>query len=140
MLVPAVYLALKLVSRRLRPLGRAVAEGYALRAALAEQNLAIINRVKSSAVRVYYDVGNSTHNGYDVPQEIRLLGDRICQIHFKDNKGYLGEGEVDMKAAGEAMQAIAYTGWVVLETKVIGEREADFKRNAAFTRTLLGLS
>lgn len=106
----------------------------------AEQNLAIINRVKSSAVRVYYDVGNSTHNGYDVPQEIRLLGDRICQIHFKDNKGYLGEGEVDMKAAGEAMQAIAYTGWVVLETKVIGEREADFKRNAAFTRTLLGLS
>ena len=46
-LVPAVYLALKLVSRRLRPLGRAVAEGYALRAALAEQNLAMLPVVKA---------------------------------------------------------------------------------------------
>ena len=46
-LVPAVYLALKLVSRRLRPLGRAVADGYALRAALAEQNLAMLPVVKA---------------------------------------------------------------------------------------------
>jgi len=103
----------------------------------AEQNLDILSRVKSSAVRVYYDVGNSTANGYDVPGEIRLLGDRICQIHFKDNKGHLGEGEVNMNAVAEAMRAIAYAGWVVLETKVLGDREADFKRNAAFSRALL---
>ncbi|HQH53085.1 MAG TPA: sugar phosphate isomerase/epimerase family protein [Candidatus Hydrogenedentes bacterium] len=106
----------------------------------AEQNLDILGRVKSNAVRVYYDVGNSTHNGYDVGQEIRLLGDRICQIHFKDNEGYLGEGEVNMNAVAEAMHAISYKGWVVLETKVIGERDADFKRNAQFTRTLLGIA
>ena len=48
-LVPAVYLALKLVSRRLRPLGRAVADGYAQRAALAEQNLAMLPVVKAFA-------------------------------------------------------------------------------------------
>jgi len=106
----------------------------------AQQNLDIINRVKSDAVRVYYDVGNSTHNGYDVPKEIRILKNRICQIHFKDNKGYLGEGEVGMDAVAEAMQEIGYKGWVVLETKVIGERDADFKRNAAYTRSLLGLT
>jgi sugar phosphate isomerase/epimerase len=106
----------------------------------AEQNLHILDKVKSDAIRVYYDIGNSTHNGYDVPTEIRLLKDRICQIHFKDNKGYLGEGEVDMKPVAQAMEAINYKGWVVLETKVIGEREADFKRNAAFTRELLGLT
>lgn len=104
----------------------------------AEQNLDILGRVQSNAVRVYYDVGNSTANGYDVPAEIRLLGDRICQIHFKDNKGHLGKGEVDMSAVGTAMRAIGYAGWVVLETKVIGERDADFRRNAAFTRALLG--
>lgn len=106
----------------------------------ARQNLDIINRVKSGAVRVYYDIGNSTHNGYDVPEEIRLLDDRICQIHFKDNEGYLGEGEVSMAPVAEAIHAIGYTGWIVLETKVIDERDADFKRNAAYTRSLLGLT
>ncbi|MFO7974411.1 MAG: sugar phosphate isomerase/epimerase family protein [Candidatus Hydrogenedentota bacterium] len=106
----------------------------------AEQNLDIINRVRSDAVRVYYDIGNSTGNGYDVPQEIRLLKDRICQIHFKDKKGYLGEGEVDMNAAAKAIRDIGYKGWIVLETKVIDERDADFKRNAAYTRSLFGLT
>lgn len=47
LLVPAMYLALKVVGRRLRPLGRAVADGYAQRAALAEQNLAMLPVVKA---------------------------------------------------------------------------------------------
>lgn len=46
-LVPAGYLALKLAGRRLGPLGRAVAEGYAQRAALAEQSLAMLPLVKA---------------------------------------------------------------------------------------------
>ncbi len=106
----------------------------------AEQNLDILERVNNDAVRVYYDIGNSTHNGYDVPKEIRLLAERMCQIHFKDNKGHLGEGEVDMDAVAEAMESIQYKGWVVLETRVLGERDADFMRNAAFTRELLGVA
>ena len=48
-LVPSVYLVLKLVSRRLRPLGREVADGYAQRTALAEQNLAMLPVVKAFA-------------------------------------------------------------------------------------------
>ena len=47
LLVPAAYLALKLVGRRLRPLGRAVADGYAQRTALVEQNLAMLPVVKA---------------------------------------------------------------------------------------------
>jgi ATP-binding cassette subfamily B protein len=47
LLVPAVYLALKVVGRRLRPLGRAVADGYAQRTALAEQNLAMLPVIKA---------------------------------------------------------------------------------------------
>ncbi len=46
-LVPAMVLAMKIVGRRLRPLGRAVADGYAQRAALAEQNLAMLPVVKA---------------------------------------------------------------------------------------------
>lgn len=105
----------------------------------AEDNLRILDRVGSDAVQVYYDVGNSTYSRYDVPAEIRQLGKRICQIHFKDGKYYLGEGRVAMKPIAEAMRAIDYRGWVVLETSVPSkDRDADFRKNAAYLRELLG--
>jgi sugar phosphate isomerase/epimerase len=107
----------------------------------AKQNLEILDRVKSDAVRVYYDIGNSTGNGYDVPSEIRLLGDRICQFHFKDGKNYLGQGDVKMAPVAEAIEAINYKGWVVLETSTpSGDAAADFKKNADYTRKLLKLA
>ncbi len=62
----------------------------------AEDNVRMIDRAKSKHVMVYYDVGNSTQNGFDVVKEIRWLGkDRICQFHLKDNPNYLGEGKID---------------------------------------------
>ena len=107
----------------------------------AEQNLAIIDRVKSDMVRVYYDIGNSTGSDYDVPAEIRLLGDRICQIHFKDGNHYLGEGDVKMDPVAEAINAINYKGWIVLETgSPSKDRDADFKKNADFVRKLMKLA
>lgn len=107
----------------------------------AKDNLAILDRIQSDAVKVYYDVGNSTHKGYDVPAEIRLLGGRICQFHFKDGSNYLGEGKVDMNAVAQAMRDIRYEGWVVLETSCPStDRVADFKKNAEFSRKLLGAS
>ena len=57
-----------------------------------EDNRYAIDQVQSDAFKMWYDVGNSTFNGYDVPKEIRALGrDRICMFHFKD-RAYLGEG------------------------------------------------
>jgi sugar phosphate isomerase/epimerase len=107
----------------------------------AADNMAILDRVQSNAVRVYYDVGNSTSGGYDVPGEIRTLGDRICQIHLKDGGHYLGEGKVDMPAAQKAIQDIGYKGWLVLETAIPSkDRDADFKRNAEYARKLFGMA
>ncbi|NIA15187.1 MAG: TIM barrel protein [Nitrospiraceae bacterium] len=106
-----------------------------------EQNLAILDRVQSDAVRVYYDIGNSTYNRYDVPAEIRALGDRICQIHIKDGRHFLGEGRVDMQAVADAIAEAGYEGWLVLETSLpTKDRDADFMKNAAFLRNLLGLA
>lgn len=103
----------------------------------AAQNMAILERVNHASVQVYYDIGNSTYNGYDVPAEIRALDDLICQIHFKDGRFALGEGRVDMAAVAEAMNDIKYTGWVTLETAIEdGDRDASFRRNAEFTRNL----
>ena len=61
----------------------------------AAQNLEIIDRVGSEWLQVYYDLGNSTGNGYDVPAELRMIGnDRLCEVHLKDwNAPLLGSGE-----------------------------------------------
>jgi L-ribulose-5-phosphate 3-epimerase len=103
----------------------------------ARDNLAILERIQSEAVLVYYDICNSTNNGYDVPDEIRMLGDRICQIHLKENGVLLGEGKVDMLGVQQAVEAIGYKGWLVLETPIIDDdMKGSFIRNAEYTRVL----
>jgi len=102
----------------------------------AEDNLRVLDGVKSKALKVFYDVGNSTNmGGFDVPAEIRRLGrERICQFHVKD-KGYLGEGKVDLPACLEAIRDIGYQGWLILETGSPSKNiEADTRRNIEYLR------
>jgi len=106
----------------------------------AQQNAEILDRIGSDAVGIYYDVGNTTRAGYDVPAEIRFLKDRIAIFHFKDNPHYLGEGDVPFEAVAAAIREIGYQGWIVMETTSPSkDRIADAKRNAAFIRKLLGM-
>jgi len=103
----------------------------------ARHNAEILARIDHPAVRIYYDVGNSTNLGYDVPAEIRFLKDRIAQIHFKDNPHYLGEGKVAFPPIAAAIEEIGYQGWIVLETTSPSkDRIADARRNAAYVRNL----
>lgn len=105
----------------------------------ARQNLEILDRVGHDSVQIYYDVGNTSNEGYDVPAEIRLLKDRIAQFHFKDNPHYLGEGKVPFPAIAQAVRDIGYRGWIVLETiSPSKDKVADARRNAAFVRKLFG--
>lgn len=105
----------------------------------AEENVRIMERSRSKAVKAYYDVGNSTNGGYDITREIRWLGKaRICQIHVKDNPHYMGEGKIDFVAVVKAIREIGYDRWVNLETsspsKVV---EADMKRNLTYFLKIL---
>jgi sugar phosphate isomerase/epimerase len=105
----------------------------------ARQNLEIMERVGSDALIVYYDVGNSTGNGYDVPGELRLLGnERLCEVHLKDwNTPLLGnaDGMVDMPAVATALRDIGYDKWLVLETSGRENRFLeDTQANAAWAR------
>jgi len=116
----------------------------------AEQNLEIIDRIGSDMVQVYYDVGNSTGYGYDVPGEIRMLGnDRICEIHLKETLGLndpgrplLGgpsEGGVDFAAAAAACRVIGFDKWYVLETSGRQNHfEEDTRANIAFAKQHFG--
>jgi L-ribulose-5-phosphate 3-epimerase len=104
----------------------------------AEDNVRIMERAQSSAVRVYYDVGNSTKNGFDVVKEIGWLGrDRICQIHLKD-KIYIGDGPIDFLAVMKSIAAIKYQGFANLETSSpSGSVEVDMRRNLEAVRKFM---
>jgi L-ribulose-5-phosphate 3-epimerase len=104
----------------------------------ARDNVRIMDRSHSSNVLTYYDVGNSTNNGFDVVKEIRWLGRaRICEVHLKDNPHYLGEGSIDFKAVIDALADIGFDGWAQLETDCPTSVEADMRRNLKFIRGLI---
>ncbi|MFH1763413.1 MAG: sugar phosphate isomerase/epimerase family protein [Gemmatimonadota bacterium] len=111
----------------------------------AAQNLEIISRVGSEWLQVYYDLGNSTGNGYDVPAELRMIGsDRLCEVHLKDwNTPLLGseEGMVDNGAAAAALREIGYDKWLVLETS--GRQDQfveDTRANVAWAKETFGVA
>ncbi len=105
----------------------------------AEDNVRIMDRAGSKALKVYYDVGNSTNGGFDVVKEIRWLGaGRICQIHLKDNPHYLGEGKIDFPAVMKAITDIRFQGFANLETDCPSKSvEGDMARNLKYIRGLL---
>ena len=101
----------------------------------AEQHQRIIDNVGSSAVGVYYDMGNATGLGYDSPSEIRSLGKSITQMHIKDTGGnHAGEGDVDFPAVFAATHAVGYDSWFVLETPGKDDPVASAAKNLNFVR------
>ena len=105
----------------------------------ADDNLRILERAKSKAVRVFYDTGNSFGKGFDVYREIRTLGaKRICQIHLKDNPNYLGEGKIDFTKVLRSINEAGFKQWAVLETDSPSRTiEADMKRNLVYLQRIL---
>lgn len=105
----------------------------------AQDNARIMDRARSKAVLVYYDVGNSSNNGFDPIKEIRWLGPkRICQFHLKDNPHYLGEGKIDFPMTVHTIETIGYRGYANLETDCpSGSVEADMKRNLTYLRRVM---
>jgi L-ribulose-5-phosphate 3-epimerase len=100
----------------------------------AEENLDILDRVGSSAVQVYYDVGNSTDKGYDIYREIRMLKGRICAFHAKDGEFLLGQGRIDFARVREAIDAIAFEGWIQIEGAAPNGVVPDYRANLAHLR------
>jgi sugar phosphate isomerase/epimerase len=100
----------------------------------AEDNLKILERVGSPALKVYYDVGNSTDKGRDVLKEIPLLGKEICEFHFKDANHMLGQGRIDFKKVREAIDKIDYSGWIQIEAAAPHGMKRDYAVHYKFLR------
>jgi L-ribulose-5-phosphate 3-epimerase len=102
------------------------------------------------SVKVYYDTGNALSRKFDPAIFLRDLGpDNVCQMHFKDvrlgEEGTppdfdvaLGEGDVDFPAIANAIQAMHYPGWVIVETPATDDPLAAAKANLTFARQVLG--
>jgi sugar phosphate isomerase/epimerase len=106
----------------------------------ADEHLRMLEAVDSPAVQVYYDVANMTTRGYDVGREIRQLGkQRICQMHMKENGQLLGKGQVDFARVKDAIDAIDYRGWLIIEgATVAGTSLTDcYRQNLEFLKDLL---
>jgi sugar phosphate isomerase/epimerase len=106
----------------------------------AAQHLAILDRVGSKAVQVYYDVCNSSVRGYDIYREIRQLGrERICEFHFKENGALLGQGPVDFRKVRAALDDIGYCGWIQIEGAVPPHKPMleSYQANCRFLRDVL---
>jgi sugar phosphate isomerase/epimerase len=103
----------------------------------AKDNAWILDQVKSPAVQVYYDVGNSHRRQHDIYAEVPWLGkERVCMIHIKD-QGYLGQGSIDFRRFLESVLKSGYRGWLNLETRILKTAAEDFAANARFVRGVL---
>lgn len=79
--------------------------------------------VDKPTVGTYFDVGNVLLLGYP-EQWVKILGNTIQKVHFKDFKRSIGtldgfvdllEGDVDYKAVMAALKKVGYDGWVTAE-------------------------
>jgi len=100
----------------------------------AEENLDILDRVGSSAIQIYYDVGNSTDKGYDIYKEIHMLKGRVCEFHVKDASFMLGKGRIDFAKVRAAMDGIGYQGWIQIEAAAPNDLVGDYEMHLNFLR------
>lgn len=82
-----------------------------------------IDKAQSKYVGAYFDVGNVIYSGY-AEQWIKILGNRIKKLHFKDYRASVGtlsgfvdllSGDVNYPAVMAELKKIGYDGWATAE-------------------------
>jgi sugar phosphate isomerase/epimerase len=100
----------------------------------------LATRVASRAFGCYFDLANVVARGMDTATEVRVLGELVRRVHFKDTRVQTGDcrpglGRVDFRESARALDEIGYDDWVVLETPP-GPAEL-VARDLAFARWVL---
>lgn len=82
-----------------------------------------VDEINHPRIGIYFDVGNVMRTGF--PEHwIRILGQRIKRVHFKDFRlsvdnvgGFVSllEGDVNWPAVCESLRAIGYDSWITVE-------------------------
>jgi sugar phosphate isomerase/epimerase len=102
---------------------------------------------------ITFDVGHAylaqRRQGAKAPEEnmarqLREVGKYLAHLHLHDNKGTWddhlppGEGEINFEPIVEALRAVKYDGWVVVELWDPKNPDETARRGLAATRGLLG--
>lgn len=96
---------------------------------------AAIDAIGSEYVGCFFDIGNFVFWSYP-EQWIRILGRRICKVHFKDFKfenmhcawTQLGDGQVDWARVMAALKAIGFDDYAISEVGGPDEAIAETSR------------
>jgi len=112
-----------------------------------DQQLFLMDHLASyGTVKVYFDTANILARKLDPATCLRDLGaESVCQIHLHDIRlgevgapplwdVPLGEGDVDFQAVAQAMHAIGFEGWSMVEVARCDEAAA--KASIEFARGL----
>lgn len=107
----------------------------------AAEHLAIMEKVASKNLKVYYDFRNTADAGHDTVAEFKKLGKQnVCELHMKENGFLLGQGTVDWPAVSDMLYDIQYSGdrWMQIEgaTPKGAEIIPSYKHNLAYLRSL----
>ena len=109
----------------------------------AEELLDFINKVNSPRIGVCYDIGNCTSYGFNCPDEIRILGDKIFEVHLKDRRVgadqsmLLGTGNADFTGCFLALKDIGYNSNYVLQAWRGKDYLSDAQKQLAFAKEKL---
>ena len=98
-----------------------------------------VDSFNTPAVRFYFDVGNIILYGF-AEQWVRILGERIAEVHFKDFRRAAGTGagfvpllagDVNWPAVMKELHAINYQGYVSAELGVYAHSVEQTIRDAS---------
>ncbi|MGI5818320.1 MAG: sugar phosphate isomerase/epimerase family protein [Armatimonadota bacterium] len=86
-----------------------------------EDMMALVREMDSEHLRVNLDVGHAFLTEEDVPEAIRRLQEQIVAAHIEDMPAgehrhlVPGDGEMDLPAVMEALDEIAFDGWLTVD-------------------------
>ncbi len=98
----------------------------------ASEQILLLDEIGSRAIKVYFNFANAVQTGRDLIEELRVLGrDRICQIHCTNQDGVWLEHDpkIDMPKVKEALDAMGWSGWLVVERSRDANDPRNVKRN-----------
>ena len=104
-------------------------------------HLRMIDGVGSDAVKVYYDFQNMADKGYDIFEDLKILGPKnlISEVHLKDNTHRLIDSPLNYFKISEALQESGYRGWVIVEASISGDWQESYASNADFARKIFSI-
>lgn len=103
----------------------------------------ILELLDSDHLGICYDLGNAAGNGKDIFSEIRLLKNKILDIHIKDKPAggttvMLGEGDVDFQEYFSLAQSMDFRGPMILESYYRESAVSDTLENIHYINKIRG--